>query len=118
MEKLTPARFSQIRDISGTKNGKPYSFHSVGFTTREYGDQKWYNISFDDHCPLKEGQSYDLKVTERTYLAKDNTQKIAYDVKLPNELDKLLMRHESEIESLKKRVLALEKVVYPAEERA
>lgn len=97
MEKLTPVKFSQVRDITGTKNGKAYSFHSVGFTTREYGDQKWYNIAFNDKCPLVEGRTYDVQVTERPYLAKDNSQKIAYDVKLPSELDKLLMSLEQRL---------------------
>lgn len=117
MEKLTPVKFSQVKDISGTKNGKAYSFHSIGFTTREYGDQKWYNLAFNNECPIKEGQTYDFEVTPRQYTGADGTLKTAYNVKLPSELDKLLMRHESDIADLKKRLLALEKAVYPAEER-
>ena len=117
MEKLTIVKLGEQKKKEGiSKNtGKPYSFMSVGFTTSEYGQERWYNLSFNGQCPIAEGTSYELEVTSREY-----NGKTYWDARFPSketELNKAVMRHESEIEALKKRVFSLEKAVYPAEER-
>ena len=97
---LTPTKFSQVRNITGEKNGKSYAFNSIGFITREDGDKKWYNLAFNGECPLKEGVTYDLNVKERPYKDKDGNDKTAYDCKFPDKFDemaKLLMNHEQRL---------------------
>lgn len=99
-EPLTPTKFSAVKTVSGTNAKGPYSFQSVGFLTREYGDKKWYNFAFKGDCPLQEGKTYELEVKERPYKGKDGTDKVAYDAKFPNketEMNKAIMRHEQEI---------------------
>lgn len=115
MEKLTPTRFSQVKDISGSKNGKSYAFHSVGFQTREYGD-RWFNFAFNDQNPLKEGQTYELEVKERPYKDKDNNDKVAYDAKFPDKvgiLQKQVGNIMLKISELELRVGELEKAKGP-----
>lgn len=89
MEKLTPTRFSAVKAISGSKNGKAYAFNSIGFLTREHGDKKWFNFAFNGDNPLKEGQVYELDIKERPYTDKEGNPKIAYDAKKPDPFGQL-----------------------------
>lgn len=102
-EKLTPSKFSAVKEVSGTKDGRPYSFKSVGFLTKEHGDTRWFNITFKEENPLKEGTTYELDVTERPYTGKDGQPKVAYNAKFPtkeSEMSKAILRHEAEIGKL------------------
>lgn len=103
MENLTPTRFSTPKNITGTKDGKAYSFFSIGFQTREHGD-RWFNLAYNKDNPLKEGTTYEFEVKERPYTGKDGSPKVAYDAKIPtaeSKMSQLLLKHEQ-------RLLALE----------
>lgn len=112
-EKLTPTRFSQVKNISGTKNGKSYAFNSIGFQTREYGD-RWFNFAFNGDNPLKEGETYELDIKERSYTDKEGKTKTAYDAKKPSPLAdfaKTIMLLSVRVGALEKKLAELEKPV-------
>lgn len=109
-DKLTPTRFAQVKTISGSKNGRGYSFNSVGFQCREFGD-RWFNFAFNGENPLREGQTVELDIKERTYKDKDGNDKIAYDAKRPNpmaDFAKTIMALLVRVGNLERRVESLE----------
>jgi len=98
MEKLTPTKFSQVREMKGT-NGV---FYKVGFQTREFGE-RWFNVSFNKDNPLQTGKTFELEVTPRKYTDKNGKEQTAYDCRFPSkerEINKALLRHEQEIGKL------------------
>lgn len=114
LEKLTPTKFSAPRNITGTKDGRAYSFFSAGFLTREHGDKKWFNIAYNQDNPLKEGQTYELEIKERTYQDKEGNTKTAYDAKLPtkeSEMSRAIMNLGVEVGKLRQRIEKVEGMI-------
>ena len=107
MERLTPTKFSQVKEMNGA-NGP---FKKVGFLTREHGDKKWFNISFNQENPLKEGQTYELEVKERGYTDKNGNPATSFDAKLPtkeSEMSRAIFNLGVEMGKLRDRVTKLE----------
>lgn len=83
MEKLAISRLGQVKNISGSKNGKSYSFNKIGFQSNEHGEQ-WYDFTFNgDSHGLEVGKQYDFEIEERHYTTKEGEERTAFNARFP-----------------------------------
>lgn len=86
MEKLKIQRLGEVRKVEGSKDGRSYSFQTIGFISEQY-DDRWYNFVFKTEHGLEVGKEYDFDIKEtvkgdKTYYNASTPKTGSIDAKL------------------------------------